>query len=58
MGKNSHKFMTESGKPRGTRAQILLQVYTFSSYKRAENHVSMTCGEEGKQKLIRGASRK
>ena len=31
MGKNSHKFMTESGKPRRTRAQILIKVYKYNS---------------------------
>jgi len=49
--------MTESGKPRGTRAQILLQVHKFSSYKRADNHVRMTCGKEGQQKLVVWASK-
>lgn len=57
MGKNSHKFVIESGKPRRTRAQVLLQVYEFSSYKRADNHVRMTCGKEGQQKLAVWASK-
>jgi len=49
--------MIESANSRGTRAQILLQVYKFSSYKRADNHVRMTCGKEGQQKLVAWASK-
>lgn len=49
--------MIESANSRGTRAQILLQVYKFSSYKRTDNHVRMTCGKEGQQKLVVWASK-
>lgn len=56
-GTNSHKFMIDSGRPRETSAQILLQVHKVSSYKRADNHVRMTCGKEGQQKLVVWASK-
>jgi len=51
------RILTESGEPRGTRAQILLQAYKFSSSKRADNHVRMTRGKEGQQKLVVWASK-
>jgi hypothetical protein len=49
--------MIDSGRPRETSAQILLQVHKVSSYKRADNHVRMTCGKEGQQKLVVWASK-